>query len=82
MSTKVNTVNGPLPAAELGVTLTHEHILIDRSFLIGPSLTKEGSNTRHVDESLSLENLWLLKRDPYLCRNNAVMQDVEIAAEE
>ena len=80
MSTKVTTVEGPLPPAELGVTLTHEHILVDQSFLIGSSLTKEGSNTRHIDESVSLENLWLLKRDPYLCRDNTIMQDVEIAA--
>jgi len=82
MSSKVNTIKGPLPPAELGVTLTHEHILIDQSFLTGSNLPKEESNMRHIDEPVNLENLWVLKRDPYLCRDNTVIQDVEIAAKE
>lgn len=51
MNGTVTTVRGPVPVTELGLTLTHEHLLADRVHVTG--------NTDHVvvDEALAVEEL-------------------------
>ncbi|MCL2751363.1 MAG: hypothetical protein FWE62_01260 [Firmicutes bacterium] len=66
----VITVNGPIDKCALGVTLPHEHLLIDLGFFT-QAPPKEG-NTPFFDK-LSLQNLRFVKKDPYLIRDNAVI---------
>jgi phosphotriesterase-related protein len=53
------TVLGPVPAEALGVTLTHEHLLVDISCaFIEPTAATE---KRMAYEPVSLENLWWVR---------------------
>ncbi|MBM3948079.1 MAG: hypothetical protein FJ312_02335 [SAR202 cluster bacterium] len=52
---KVQTVLGPIDAAALGITLGHEHLLIDRSkYLVVP---EEASKRYYVDKPLTMDLL-------------------------
>ena len=82
MTTRINTTKGPVSPDELGVTLSHEHILIDQTFFIDADPSTGASGKNDADDPVCLENLWLLKRNPYLCRDNIIMQDEEMAAKE
>ncbi len=76
----VMTVLGEISAQELGVTLTHEHLLIDltclfstpqstdRAFLVGEPVTPALRDT--------------LVSDPYHCWDNLLLQDVNVQARE
>ncbi|MBX9666985.1 MAG: hypothetical protein K2X93_05165 [Candidatus Obscuribacterales bacterium] len=77
-TTPVITVLGEVSAQELGVTLTHEHLLIDltclfstpqsteRDFLVGECVTPALRDT--------------LVSDPYHCWDNLLLQDVNAQA--
>ena len=75
----VMTVTGPIPADQLGITLVHEHIMVD-----GPVWFSEPEESlRHlrdvpVDKSLYEE----LRVNPYANRDNVFMLDEGIAVEE
>jgi phosphotriesterase-related protein len=59
MSTQVDTVRGPLPAAELGVTLMHEHV-----FVLSPEIIAnypEGWGDEDVREQQAVDKLNALK---------------------
>jgi predicted metal-dependent phosphotriesterase family hydrolase len=52
---------GPVPTANLGITLTHEHVPID---LVRVAYTRRPTCTvTHVDDPVSLDNLWCIRRD-------------------
>ena len=75
----VMTVTGPIPVDQLGITLVHEHIMVD-----GPVWFSEpDESARHlrdvpVDKSLYQE----LRVNPYASKDNVFMLDVGIAIEE
>jgi phosphotriesterase-related protein len=75
----VMTVRGPVPVDRLGITLVHEHIMVD-----GPVWFNEpDESARHlrdvpVDKSLYEE----LRVNPYANRDNVFMLDEEIAIDE
>ena len=48
MSGKVQTVLGPIEPDELGVTLTHEHLLIDISVLYSAQDTASGKDVSRM----------------------------------
>ena len=75
---KVITVRGPVFPEELGITLPHEHILLDQSLYLPAAHPSEYS----FDAPLSPETIPLVKRDPYTLRDNMVMQEVALAAKE
>jgi phosphotriesterase-related protein len=76
----VMTVRGPIPVQELGVTLMHEHLLIDLSFLWDqPSFAWQEPL---VHSHPTLDNRGLLQVDPYVSRPNLVLDDPDLAAEE
>jgi phosphotriesterase-related protein len=79
---KVITVKGPIAPAQLGLTLTHEHLLVDQSFFMGSSPPQEEFKKRYGESPVRLDNLWLLKRDPYACRDDVVIQDTDLVARE
>jgi phosphotriesterase-related protein len=80
--TQVMSVLGPVESAELGITLTHEHILNDvRSWSHRTSSVgwdPEDLVHRPVTEDI----LWDLKHDPFANLDNCMLDDLEVAVEE
>ncbi|AVX24596.1 Phosphotriesterase family protein [Pseudomonas syringae pv. atrofaciens] len=74
------TVLGPVPVERLGVTLMHEHILLDASGKwVAPSCCGE----RHLAERpVSIELLGELHMNPLVSRDNCQLFDVDLACEE
>jgi phosphotriesterase-related protein len=56
------TVTGPVNSSELGVTLPHEHLLLDLTCLWHPPLRADQEHL--VDAIPTLENLGELRADP------------------
>lgn len=76
----VMTVNGPIEAKELGVTLPHEHLFVDLRFT-----WKEPSDPARRKIGLSdvkPEHLHLLRNDLGAVRANLVLDDPAVAARE
>ena len=81
MSTgRVMTVRGPVPAPDLGITLMHEHVFIDLSFL-WDAPTSEWQKPL-VDAEITLANRGLLQVDPYVSRRNLLLDEFDVAVEE
>jgi phosphotriesterase-related protein len=77
---EVMTVTGPVAAANLGVTLMHEHLLLDIDW---PGLWPDASAWPDlVDVPVGIETLGVLRRDPFALRDNARLDDVGLAVEE
>jgi phosphotriesterase-related protein len=80
---KVMTVEGPVQPEDLGVTLSHEHLLIDRSS--APECGNEPMNDRArelLERPFSIEHLGEARRDGGLFLENVVLDDAELALEE
>ena len=74
------TVLGPLPINEMGVTLMHEHILLDAS---GKWVPPCCCSDRHLAEMpVKMENLGELSLNPLMSRDNCQLFDVDVAIEE
>ena len=78
--TTVNTVLGPIAPEQLGVTLMHEHLLLDAT----PWFREpEAASLRAVAyQPVSIEVLGLLRNDPFMCRDNCELLDEATATEE
>lgn len=80
--TEVTSVLGPVDTADLGITLTHEHVLNDvtswshRTSSIG--WDPDDLAARPVTEDI----LWDLKYDPFANLDNCRLDDLEMAVEE
>lgn len=74
------TVLGPISADALGVTATHEHVLLDLSAFFQtlpvPGIPDPGT------EPVSMEHLGILSRDPYALRDNLYLLDYETQKKE
>lgn len=71
--TEVRTVTGSVAATELGLTLTHEHLVNDIRAAVGeprdPGLGwLRAAKTTH-------ELTWLLREEPYACLDHCVLDD-------
>jgi phosphotriesterase-related protein len=77
---EINTVLGSVPAKELGITLMHEHLLVDAT----PWFQKpeEASKRAIAHRKVSMDMLGTLRNDPFLCRDNCQLLDEEVAIEE
>ncbi len=76
----VQTVLGPVPIANLGITLTHEHVLID---LVRVAYTPPTHPlATHVDDPVSLDNLWWIRRDWASSRDNLRLDQATTAVVE
>ena len=71
------TVLGPVPSHELGITLMHEHLLID--FRCRYSGSPESDS---IGPDLDLRDRWRLVREPAGFEANLLRNDVSVAAEE
>ena len=77
---QVTTVLGTVPVDELGMTLTHEHLICDWT---GPLTEPDGAAERElfarpVDASIR----WLLTENPACCFDNARLEDPSAVVEE
>ncbi len=81
MST-VQTVRGPVPVHDLGITLSHEHLLND----VSSWWTRSGSDGLDPDEfanaPISEDVLWDLRQDPFGNLANLALDDVDVACDE
>ena len=77
---KVQTVLGPIGPEMLGVTLTHEHLLVDLSVLY--SLPNSASGREFFEKPVSLETLGRIRHYATPNRDNAQLLDVSTAIEE
>ena len=76
----VMTVLGPVPVADLGVTLMHEHTLLDTS-----SWWKRpccASDIGFAERPIEISMIGDLRMNPFLNRDNCGLLDVKVAIEE
>jgi phosphotriesterase-related protein len=79
MDPTVNTVSGPVPVDELGMTLVHEHLHVDWTRHRGrPEGDGAGLRDAPVDASIA----WLLRDDPHACVDNGRLDDPLAIAQE
>lgn len=74
------TVLGPVPAADLGPTLPHEHLFINLLAYVDELARHRPSPL--IDEQLGLANLGALRSNPYGNRDNCILDDAELAVRE
>jgi phosphotriesterase-related protein len=76
----VMTVQGPIDGAQLGVTLMHEHLLIDVSYKW--TQPTEVTLRALAEQPITLANLGYLRRNLGAVKANLRLDDVETAARE
>lgn len=79
-SGRVMTVLGPLPVEDLGITLVHEHTLVDGG-INGPE-PAEASKKHLFHRPLTLEVLTDVRERPQANRDNQRLGDISLAARE
>src|SRR5512136_53143 len=79
-SGKVQTVLGTVNGDALGYTLVHEHLLNDHSsWFKEPNLEIE---RRQAYQSVQLENLYLIRLNPFCNRENLQVNDIDLLVKE
>ena len=79
-SGQVTTVAGPIPVDELGVTMMHEHIVVDAtSWWHCPDCAERMFLT---DDPVRMGILGELRMDPFVNRDNCSLTDVDLAVAE
>ncbi|HLI06581.1 MAG TPA: hypothetical protein VKV40_08440 [Ktedonobacteraceae bacterium] len=76
---QIRTVRGPIAASELGITLSHEHLLID---LRGLWENPPAGRAYLVDQEPTLENRGALTRNPYDSKLNLLIDDPALILQE
>ncbi|MBE7001948.1 MAG: hypothetical protein E7421_04530 [Ruminococcaceae bacterium] len=76
----IETVLGPIDASQLGVIAPHEHFFIDTTF---EAQTPQDEEALALFESdVSIHNVDVLRRNPFLVRDNMVLEDLDTAVYE
>lgn len=78
----VMTVTGPVAASDLGVTLTHEHLVNDASSWMRPSEAIGIDASAFLAQPVSMDILWELRNDPFANLDNCRLNDLALAARE
>ncbi len=76
----VTTVLGSVKREELGIILPHEHLFIDLTNQF--SEVDDPEARRRSREAISLQNYGYLRRNPYALKENLIMDDPAVMAEE
>jgi len=79
---RIETVRGPIPPEDAGITLPHEHLLVNiTNWLMSPS---EASKIppAFLEAPVSIEILGELRRNPLCNKDNLVLSDERLAVEE
>jgi phosphotriesterase-related protein len=80
MQGKVMTVLGPIEPETLGITLTHEHLLVDlRVWCEEP---EEEEQKVFVKAPVEMPTLGAIRREPFGNLDNCVLDDTALAIEE
>ncbi|MCL5096029.1 MAG: hypothetical protein M1608_00535 [Candidatus Omnitrophica bacterium] len=80
MRTTVMTVTGPVDADKLGITLPHEHLFIDLRNQFTEFSDPEKRRVSH--EPLQMNNLGVVRRNPYGIKDNLVLDNLDLAVDE
>lgn len=78
----VQTVLGPVPVTDLGVTLTHEHILNDVSSWAHRTSSLGWDPDDLAARPVTEDVLWDLRQDPFANLDNCRLDDLEVAVAE
>lgn len=74
----IQTVTGEIDERELGVTLAHDHVLIN----LQPVVDEPKTNKDVFYQKLTLSNRYLVYNDPYTLYDNALVDEVDVAIKE
>lgn len=80
--TMVTTVRGLVAAADLGICLTHEHVLNDVTSWWHPTSSIGLDPEAFAHKKVGIEDVWDLKHDPFGNLDNCRLDDLELAVEE
>ena len=80
--TVVTTVTGRISSAEIGICLSHEHILNDVTSWWHPTSSVGLDPEEFARKKVGIEVVWDLKHDPFGNLDNCRLEDVETAIEE
>ena len=80
MQGKVMTVLGAIEPQDLGITLTHEHLLVD--LRVWSQEPREEEKKALIHAPVDLSTLGAIRRDPLLNLDNCVLDDVAVAIAE
>jgi phosphotriesterase-related protein len=78
----VQTVTGPIPPVDLGVTLTHEHLLLDSRSSWQDPAPGDAAAQRLATATVSMPWLADLRENPHGCLDNLLVDDVDTAVHE
>lgn len=78
----VETVLGRVQTDQLGVTLMHEHLLVDASHWWHEPEPTDARRQAISRAPVSVDHLGVLRNDPFLSRDNIRLEDEDIAIEE
>ena len=81
-SGKVLTVVGPVDPADLGLTITHEHLLIDLSVVFVDPGPENEEGRKLAEEPVGIDNLGWIRVNWSSNRDNLVQTDVDLAIRE
>ena len=80
LSGKAQTVLGPVAPEVLGRTSSHEHLLLDFTFVFRPPT--EASERYKAYQPVTMENLGWVRYDPFRNRDNLLTLDEDVAISE
>lgn len=80
--TSVMTVMGERSVTELGVTLTHEHLINDVSSWMQPTEAVGIDPDVFASQPVAMDLLWELRNDPFGNQDNCRLDDIDLAARE
>lgn len=76
----IETVTGRVPPAALGITLPHEHALLDLTCLwVAP---RSPNRSWLIEKKVRAELFETLSSDPYQCRDNLRLDDIAVVQDE
>lgn len=78
----VMTVTGPVPVDEMGVTLMHEHILLNGAKAWRCPCDIDDEGRRVSEQPVNIEIIGELRMNPYLNRDNVSLDDADVALRE
>lgn len=78
----VQTVLGVVDSSELGVTLFHEHLLLNGESAWRPPAPEDAEGSMIAESPVEMRFLGRLHNDPYLSKDNTRLDDADLAAEE
>jgi len=77
---RVNTVLGRIDSTEMGITLTHEHLICDWTARMEPPA--EAAERARWEQPVTAADAWLLTENPACRRDNGVLDDPIAVAQE